>query len=362
MKQAAVIHDWLNGMRGGERVLEEILALLPDADLFTLIWEPEKVSEAIRRHRVIDWPRGRTALVRRYYPYFLPQLPGAIESFDLAGYPLVVSSSHCVAKGVIPEPGARHIAYLHSPMRYAWDQFSSYFGTAPRWKRALVAGQMVRLRMWDVASSARVDRFVANSEFVRERIHRYYRREAEVIPPPIDTAFFTPDPGERRGDFLLCVSALVPYKNIAFLVDHFTTVGKPLVVVGGGPLLGSLRRRAGKTVTFRSFQSREELRTLYRRARALVFAGVEDFGMAFAEAISCGTPVVALGRGGVRDIVRDGENGLLFAEATSGALAGALERLDGTTFDPGVLHRSVSEFGREHFSRRFAQVLQETVP
>lgn len=360
MKQAAVVHDWLNGMRGGERVLEEILALLPDADLFTLIWEPGKVSEAIRRHRVVDWPAGRRALVRRHYQYFLPLLPKAIESFDLRGYPLVVSSSHCVAKGVIPEPGARHIAYIHSPMRYAWDQFQAYFGTAPRWKRSLVAGQMVRLRMWDVASSARVDRFIANSEFVRQRIQRYYRREADVIPPPIDTTYFSPALAERR-DFYLCVSALVPYKNIEFLVDAFTASKRRLVIVGGGPLLGRLRRRAGANVEFRPFQSAETLRSLYRQALALVFAGVEDFGMAFAEALSCGTPVVALGQGGVRDIVRHGENGLLFAEPTPAALESAIVQLEATTFGAEALHDSVTRFSRESFARRFGAVIQETI-
>jgi glycosyltransferase involved in cell wall biosynthesis len=350
-EKVAIIHDWLNGMRGGEKVLEEILALYPEADIFTLFYEPGAVSPLIRSKRVHTSLLNRNPWIKKHYQYFLSWFPRHIEAFDLNGYSLVISSSHCVAKGAIPAPDALHVSYVHSPMRYAWDQYHSYFSEAGFWRRKIIQREMSRLRTWDVSSSARVDHFVANSTYVRRRIEKYYRREATVIHPPVDTDFFQPASKPNRNYFLL-VSALVPYKNAGMVVEAFRGSNERLVVVGQGSELKKLRKLAGPGIEFLPTVSAEKLRELYQGARALVFAGVEDFGIAFAESQACATPVIALDRGGVRDIVVDRVTGLLYAEGTMAGLKNAIadfSRLDlsGAAIRENSLRFSAARFRAE---------------
>ena len=350
-EKVAIIHDWLNGMRGGEKVLEEILALYPAADIFTLFYDPAEVSPLIRSRNVHASQLDRNPLIKKHYQYFLPWFPRHIEAFDLNAYSLVISSSHCVAKGAIPAADALHVSYIHSPMRYAWDQYHAYFSGAGFWRRKIIQREISHLRTWDVASSARVDHFVANSAYVRRRIEKYYRREATVIHPPVDVDFFQPAAKPSR-DYFLLVSAMVPYKHAGLVVEAFRGSGQRLVVVGQGFELKKLRKLAGPGIEFLSAVGADKLRELYQNARAMVFAGVEDFGIAFAESQACATPVIAMDRGGVRDIVIDRVTGVLFPEATAAGLKKAIadfSRLDlpGVAIRENSLRFSAARFREE---------------
>lgn len=291
------------------------------------------------------------SFIRKRYKHFLPLFPATIEAFDLNGYDLVISTSHCVAKGIIPAPTATHISYIHSPMRYIWDQYYSYFGKTRGLKRAYIKRQISKLRTWDIASSARVDHFIANSDFVRHRILRYYRRESEVIHPPVDTDFYQPAANPSRNYFLT-VSALVPYKEMQILVEAFNRSKDPLVVVGKGSEEKTLKKMAGSHITFKKNISALELKELYQNAAAFVFAGIEDFGIAFVEAQACGTPVLAFQKGGVLDIVSEG-NGVLFPEQTPDAIADGTAKIKKMPVDPSFIRKNSLKFSKDSFKTKF---------
>ena len=359
----ALVHDWLTGMRGGEKVLEVLCERYPDADLFTLLHVRGSVSPTIERHRI------RTSLVQHlpfaihHYPRYLPLFPLAVERFDLDGYDLVISSSHCAAKGAQTSARTRHVSYCHSPMRYAWDQFDAYFGPervgafASRWVYRPI---LARLARWDAASSSRVDRFIANSRHVAGRIARYYNRDATVVYPPIDTVFYHPDATAPASHFLV-VSALVPYKRIDLAIEACRRAGASLRIVGDGPERASLERRAGRDVTFLGRRSDEELREEYRRATAVLLPGEEDFGIVPLEAQACGRPVVALGRGGALETVIDGETGVLVPSPTAEAFAEGLERVARMQVDRSRIRAHAETFSRERFATEIAAVIDETV-
>jgi glycosyltransferase involved in cell wall biosynthesis len=361
----ALVHDWLTGMRGGEKVLAAIASLLPAAPIYTLFHFPGSVDQELEAHPVRTSFLQRAPGLRRHYRRYLPLFPTAIEEFDLAGHDLVISSSHCVAKGAIAPPGSFHLCYCHTPMRYAWDQEHAYFprrrGVGAR-LRGLV---LSRLRTWDVASAARVDLFVANSRFVAERIGRYYGREAEVVHPPVDVDFFTPGPaappaaGREGAGYALMVTALAPYKRVELAMEACAKLGLELRVVGTGPEEARLRRLGDGRTRLLGRVSGEELRELYRGARCLVQPGVEDFGIAPVEALACGTPVVALGRGGVLDVVEDGVHGLLVAaEGDAEALAEAIDKAAGMGFNQLNLRSRAEAFSTVRFLDRFSTLLE----
>jgi glycosyltransferase involved in cell wall biosynthesis len=356
--KTAVVHDWLTGMRGGEAVLEAMLPHLPNPTIHTLFHRKGAVSPEIERHPIRVSGLDRIPFARARYRSLLPLFPRAVEAFDLSGFDLVVSSSHCVAKGAIAPPGVPHLCYCHTPVRYAYEQFDAYFPKGEtrfyRAKRRAIA----RLRAWDVATAGRPTRYLANSSAVAARIAKHWAREATVCHPPVDVGFFTPS-GEPRRDFLLAVGALVPYKRLDLALDAAGRLGARLVVVGAGPDEGRLRARARGSVEFAGAVSRERLRELYRTCAAFVQPGEEDFGIAAAEAVACGTPVVALGRGGVTDVVRDGEEGVLYAEETAEALAGAVRRARTTSFDYTRMRRSAERFSPEQFARGFARAVAD---
>ena len=355
--RVALVHDWLTGMRGGEWVLHEIASLLPEADIHTLVH---------RRGSVIDGLEGRTihtswlqplSFGGRRWRWLLPLMPAAIEGFTFPDVDLVVSTSHCVAKGVIPPPGAYHLSYIHTPMRYAWDQRSLYLDRMPRGMRALADWRLSRLRQWDMVSSARVDRLLANSRLVSWRIKHYWNRTAEVIPPPVDTEYFTP--GGDGGDALVTVAALVPYKRVEVAIDVAERLGRPLHIVGTGPCRGQLERRArrarraGADVRFLGWLGRRELREVYRGAAALLVPNIEDFGMVTVEALACGTPAVGLAASGTADAVRPGVEGELAEDGSLEALVEATERACRTRWDVGQLRRRAEAFSRDQFRLRF---------
>ena len=362
--RVALVHDWLTGMRGGEKVLEVLCELYPSADLFTLVHRRGSVSPVIEHRRIETSFVERLPLASRHYRRYLPLFPWAIERFRLDGYDLIISSSHCVAKAVIPRGTARHVCYCHSPMRYAWDQFDAYFGPdrvgamASRWFYRPV---LERLATWDAATASRVDRFVANSKHVAGRICRYYNRAAAVVYPPVDTVFYHPGaPAPERRDFLV-VSALVPYKRIDLAMKACSRIGRPLRIIGDGPEREDLERRAPAGVTFLGALSGEALRDEYRRACAVLMPGEEDFGIVPVEAQACGTPVVALGRGGALETVVDGDTGVLFPESTAESMAAALERVSAIAFDPEKLHAHAEQFSRARHGEALRSLIDDTL-
>ena len=352
----ALVHDWLTGMRGGEKVLELLCEAYPSADLFTLFHVPGSVSPVIERLRPRTSVLQRVPGIRRFYRYCLPLFPAAIEQFDLDQYDLVISTSHCAAKAVVKTGRARHLCYCFTPMRYAWDQFDAYFGegrvgTA---KSRILKPVLRSLARWDAATAGRVDRYVAISQHVASRIRRYYNRHADVIYPPVETAFFSPDDTVARENFLLIVSALVPYKRIDVAIEASRLSNMPLRIVGGGPERDALSRlvaATGADVQLLGPLPDEAVRDQYRRAAAVLLPGEEDFGIAPVEAQACSTPVVALGRGGALETVIDGITGVLVSEPTPQAFAAGIARAKRMTFDASLIRQHATQFDRAVFAR-----------
>jgi len=349
--RVALVHDWITGMRGGEWVLREIASLFPEAPIYTLVHRRGSTVDELER-RVIrtSWLQSLSFGGRCWRP-LLPMMPAAVEMFSFPDADLVISTSHCVAKGVIPPPSAFHLSYIHTPMRYAWDQRSLYVDRLWPMLRPLVEARLARLRQWDMVSSARVDRLIANSRLVAWRIGHYWNRSAEVLPPPVDTAFFTP--GGERSERLLIVAALVPYKRVDLAMEVARRLGRPLDIIGSGPMAARLRRKAPGNVRFLGWVTREQLRDAYRQAAAVLVPNVEDFGMATVEALACGTPVVGLTAAGTADIVRPGQEGELAGEGTAEALVDATDRALSKSWERDLLRRRAEVFSRERFLTRF---------
>jgi glycosyltransferase involved in cell wall biosynthesis len=360
--RVVLVHDWLTGTRGGEKVLESICRLFPAADLLTLLHDRRSVSSLIESRTIRTSLVQRLPRATRWYRHYLPLFPLAIELFDLDDVDLVISTSHCAAKAVVPTGRARHLCYCHSPMRYAWDQFDTYFGPERlgRLPSALARQVMAGLARWDRDTAHRVDRFVANSAHVAGRIARYYNRRATVLHPPVDTAFFTPDDAASASYFLV-VSALVPYKRLEVAVDAATRLGVPLKLVGAGPDAARLRARAGATVEFLGSVEGPALRDLYRGARALLLPGEEDFGIAPVEAMACGRPVIALGRGGATETVVPGVTGALVDEPDADAFAAAMEACRLDDYDARAIRAHAEGFGTARFEAAFGQAVADLV-
>jgi len=343
-------------MRGGEKCLEAACEVFPDADIFTLIHRKGTVSPAIEKHRITTSFLQRFPEVHRYYRYLLPLYPTAIERFDLSGYDLVLSLSHAVAKGAIPPPYGEHACYCFSPMRYVWDLYGDYFGNTPKPIELLISAWASYLRTWDVAATARVDRIASISRHVERRVSRFYRRESTVIYPPVEDRYFEEAPATGRGEYFLVVSSLVPYKRIDVAIEAFRRTGDPLRIVGSGPEERRLKAMAPPNVRLLGWQDSEALPDLYRNARALVFCGIEDFGIAPVEAQAMGRPVVGLRAGGLCETVvpvGDGgePTGVLYDAPTVDGLVAGLEtfRAHESEFDPARLRRHASAFRRERF-------------
>jgi glycosyltransferase involved in cell wall biosynthesis len=347
--KVAIIHYWLVGMRGGEKVLEVLCDMFPQADIFTHVYVPEAVSETIRQHRVSTTFINSLPRAPRLYKRYLPLMPLALEQLDLRGYDLIVSSEAGPAKGIIPPPSALHLCYCHSPMRYIWNMFHDYRSQAGWLSRLAMPSLAHYLRMWDTSSAVRVDRFVANSDTVAARIRRYYGREAEVVWPPVDTEAFKPVPDRERGDYMLMVGELVAYKRPELAVEAFNQMRGKLVVIGGGEMLDLIRRRAGPTVTVLGPRSFEELRHYYARCQALIFPGEEDFGIVPVEAMASGRPVIAYGAGGATETVIPKVTGLLFKEQTVEALTDAIEECRAIDFEPQKIAAHARQFSRQRF-------------
>ena len=363
--KVAIVHDWLTGMRGGEKVLEAICELYPNAPVYTLVHVKGSVSPEIERHGIRTSWIQRLPRAGRWYRHYLPLFPAAVRSINLDRYDLVISSSHCAVKSVIPREGATHVCYCHSPMRYAWDQFDAYFG--PRQVgpvlSAVMRPVMGAMARWDARTAGRVNRFLANSQYVAGRIRRYYNRESTVVYPPVDTAFYQPSPGSPvREPSVLVVSALVPYKRLDIAIEAARLARVPLRIVGQGPEEQRLRSAAaGAQVEFLGWRSNEEIRSLYQSSSAVLLPGVEDFGIVPAEAQACGTPVIAFAEGGATETVIDGVTGALVPQLTGAAFADAVRRVLDAPPDPAACRTNAERFSRDTFTSRFSAAVTDAL-
>lgn len=354
--RVAIVHYWLVSMRGGEKVVEALCDLYPEADVFTLVCDPNQLSERIRRHKITTSFIDRLPGGRRHYQSMLPLMPFALERLDLTPYDLVISSESGPAKGVITRPDALHLCYCHSPMRYLWDLAPQYYAGAGRLTRAAMMVLSPMLRLWDVSTAARVDGFIANSRFVAERIRKYYRRDSTVIHPPVDLGDFDIDEASDHSDaeYYVCAGQLVAYKRVDLAVQAFSRMGKRLVVIGDGPEAARLRAMAGPTIEFLGRVSTAEMRRHFSACRALIFPGEEDFGIVPLEVMACGRPVIAFGRGGARETVADGITGRFFDEQSTAAVVRAVQDFEAEPdrfADRQRLRAHAAGFSRENFMR-----------
>lgn len=352
--KVGLVHYWLVQWRGGERVLSELAELFPQAPLYVHVSDQELCSRHLTAKEIRHSFINRLPFARRWYQRYLPLMPLALEQLDLRGYDLVISSESGPAKGVIVPPGALHICYCHSPMRYVWDMYHDYRDSAGRLTRWMMPLLMHYLRLWDQISAQRVDHYVANSNFVAARIRQYYRRDAQVIYPPVAVEEF--EVSTTSEPFYLMVGQLAHYKRPDLAVEAFNRSGRSLVVIGDGEQLASLRKLAKPNVRILGHQSFEVIKDHYRRCRALIFPGTEDFGIVPVEAMASGKPVIAFRRGGALETVVDGKTGLFFDEASSESLESAINDFESgrVAFDPHLIRAHALQFSRERFRREFS--------
>jgi glycosyltransferase involved in cell wall biosynthesis len=347
LRRVALVHDFLVDIRGAERVFAAICDVWPQADVFTAVYDEDGTEGRFAHRRIQTSFLQRLRPTARTFRTLLPLYPAAIESFDLAGYDLVVSSSSAWAHGVIVEEDATHVCYCHNPFRYAWSERESTLGTRGRPLRPALRWLFNRWRQWDWIAAQRVDRYLVNSDLTRRRVKRYYGRDSSVLPPPVETARFAPS--DSLGDYYLVVSELMFHKRIEVAVEAFNRLRRPLVVVGDGPELRRLRRMAGPTVRFEGRVPDRRVEELMRRARALVVTATEEFGIAAVEAQAAGRPVIALAEGGACETVIEGETGTFYDRPDADSLAAAVAAFDPLEVDPAACAAQAAGFDVARF-------------
>ncbi|MFN3806023.1 glycosyltransferase [Asticcacaulis sp.] len=355
--KVALVHYWLVGTRGGEKVLDALCEIYPQADVYTLVADEKKLSPIVKGHKITTSFLQKIGGVK-HYKRMLPLMPMALESFDLSEYDLIISSEAGPAKGIIPGPNARHICYCHSPMRYIWDLYPQYYKSAGVISRAVMAVFSPWLRTWDVTTAARVDHFIANSEYVAQRIKRYYRRDAVVINPPVDLDRFSIS--DEVDDYYLCAGQITPYKRVDLAVQAFTNMGRHLVVLGGGAT-DALKKIAGPTIKFVGQCDDETMARYFRRCKALVYPGVEDFGIIPLEVLASGRPVIAYAKGGALETVIEGKTGRLFYEQTVSSLSSVIESFEvqADQMPPQQLREFAEGFNRPKFVERLQKEIEK---
>jgi glycosyltransferase involved in cell wall biosynthesis len=352
------VHYWFVSQRGGEKVVEELCKIFHDADIYTLVLDRNSLSNIFLGHKIFTSFINAFPFAQSWYKNYLPIMPLALEQFDLRGYDLVISSESGPAKGVLTSPETLHLCYCHTPMRYVWDMYHDYMSNSGRVKRYLMAPILHYLRMWDKLSADRVDHFVANSANVARRIAKHYRRDADVVHPPVAVEdFFI---SEQHDKFYLLVGQLVGYKRVDLAVKAFTRLGKRLVVIGEGEEMRFLRGIAGQNIEFLGRQPFEVLQDHYSRCQALIFPGEEDFGIVPLEAMASGRAVIAYGCGGALETVVDGVTGIFFHEQTEDALVAAVERFEGmkSRFQPAEIRAHACRFGSKRFRSEISQIIE----
>lgn len=361
--KTALVHDWLIGYAGAEKVSEDILRLYP-SDIFTLVHDPDKMKGTyfhdfkIETSFIQNLPWG----VKKYRSY-LPLFPLAVEQFNLNDYDLVISSSFCVAKGALTNHYQKHICYCHSPVRYAWDLYHTYLKEAKLEKglKAFMAKYFLhKIRNWDYMSANRVDHYVANSNFVAQRIKKIYNREAAVIHPPVDTKSFVIN--TSKEEFYLTASRMVPYKKIDLIAEAFSQMpDKKLVIIGDGPEMDKVKRASKKNIEILGYQDNKTLVSYMQKAKGFVFAAEEDFGIMPVEAQACGTPVIAYGKGGVMDSVVEGKTGTFFPEHSVASIVEAIKKFEKTSFDYQLIRQHAESFDNEVFKSKFKAFIDSKI-
>jgi len=359
-RRVAIVHEWFTSMRGGEKCVEALCEVFPGATLFALLHIKGSVSPVIERMPIRTSWIQHLPFAAEHYRHYLPLFPAAVRSFNMRGYDLVISSHHCVAKGVVTDPQTLHVCYCYTPMRYIWTQYDEYFSPQRSGLLTRIGMRLALkpLRVWDVRTAAHPHHFIAISENVRQRIQAIYGRSSDIIYPPVDTQALRVS--TRNDGFALIVSALVPYKRVDLAVEAFHRLGKRLVVIGDGPDLQRLKAMGGPTVEFLGWQSDEVVRDHFARCSCVVFPGEEDFGIVPVEAMACGKPVIAFARGGALETVLETpalRTGILFYEQTPEALAAAVERSERTQFDPQALRGFALRFGRDLYKQRMEKYI-----
>ena len=360
--KVAIIHYWLVNMRGGEKMLEALLELFPDADIFTHVYNPAAVSELINSRRVYTSGIQKLPWAKKLYQKYLPFMPGALNDFDLQQYDLVISSEAGPAKGVIPNPDAYHICYCHSPMRYIWDMYHEYYKKSGFVSRFFMKRFANKLRLWDITSSNLVDRFVTNSNYSANRVKRYYNRDAEVVFGPASIEKYLNQP-RTPGDFYLFFGQITDYKRADIALEACAASGRKLVVAGAGASKKEIKKweKTG-LITFKGRVSDTELLSLYSQARALIFPGIEDMGLVPIEANAAGCPVIAYRKGGVLDTIKDGVTGLFFDEQNASSLIKTLDEFEsreGDFYNRFSFNSHVEQFSREAFKERILRIVAE---
>jgi glycosyltransferase involved in cell wall biosynthesis len=363
-KKIALVVDWLINPGGAERVVLALHQMFPEAPIFAPIYDPQKAT-AFQDAEVRTSFLQKFPLAQKIYPKLLPLMPYAVESFDLSDFDLVISSSSSgCSKGIITKPATRHICYCHTPMRAAWDDFHEYqktFGASfLSWPmRKIIPAVMHKIRLWDYLASVRVDEFIANSEFVRQRIRKYYRREAQVIYPPVEVDRFTVS--KKAGEYFLAIGRLVPYKRFDLIVEAFNILKLPLKIVGVGKDLKNLKRRANSNIEFLGFVEERDLPEIYACAQGLIFPQAEDFGIVAVEAQAAGRPVVALRAGGALETVRENTTGIFFDEQSVESLVLAVRQCVEKKWDAGKIRRNAERFSVQEFKKRIGKLLSSGI-
>lgn len=361
--KVAIVHDWLTGMRGGEVVLEALLDLFEGADLYTLMHDKGSVSSKITSRNVYCSFIDKLPFKNKFYRHYLPLFPMAIEGFDFQGYDLVFSSSHCVARGIKVPPGVVHLSYIHSPMRYVWDMQNDYFPAKGFFNKLIIPFFMHYLRMWDYTVRDRVDRYICNSQFVAQRVKRFYGKSAQVIFPPCLDKKISLTSSNRRESYFLVLSALVPYKRIDLVIETFRQIPEEkLIIVGTGPELKRLKKMASPNVEFKGKVERMELENFYKNASALLFPGMEDFGIVPIEAQSFGCPVIAFNKGGALETVIHKKTGYLFDKQSVESLLGGIAYHKNALYKSQDFVKNVSAFTLKKFDTKIKKEVQDFFP
>jgi glycosyltransferase involved in cell wall biosynthesis len=355
----ALVHDCIVHVGGGERVLQNMHAVFPDAPIYTLVYDGKAAQEMFAGARIHTSFAQRLPWSTRFFRAYFPLYPMAVESFDLRGFDVILSSSFAFAKGVLPPPSACHICYCYTPLRYLWSEYHFHRATLFRqpWKRVVTDPFMSHLRIWDRISADRVDHFVAISKATAARIAKYYRRHSSIIYPPVRVRAISPSKGSE--DFFLLVSRLMPYKRVDVAVQAFNQLGLPLRIVGSGPEETDLRRQSKPNIKFTGSVGDSELADCYSRCRALVFPAIEDFGIVMVEAQAYGKPVIACAGGGASEVVIDGETGVLFAGQAPGEMAEAIRKFNEINFDPQRIRQHALKFDEIEFRDRIRKLVEE---
>jgi len=358
--KTAIVHEWLTVPGGADLVVRIIHEIFPSAPIFALVYDPDRMPDIFKTMDIRTSFVQKMPFARTRYRAYLPLYPLAVEQFDLSGFDLIISSSHCCAHGAIRRAEAHHVCYCHTPIRYAWDQYHAYMQSLGKLSRIVAAPILSMMRQWDYAAAQRVDTFVANSNAVRRRIGKHYGRKARVIFPPVDTDSFKPVPVDEVQDYFFIMSRHVRYKKVDLAVRAFNMLGLPLWVAGDGPETARLKKIAGPYIRFLGRVTDDDARGLMARCRAFIFPQDEDFGITPVEAQAAGRPVIAYARGGALDTVIDRLSGLFFNEQTPQALADAVAGFHPEQFDPRAIRQHAQQFAIAEFKRKFEQLVRDS--